>query len=307
MLAEMGIPFEVLHLASKQGGYVTRAQLVDIGMSTPAIDRRVATRDFTVVAPALYQVIPSSDHVDLMRGALLALPGAVVSHESAAHLLAFPQLPKLRPTVTVASRTTHVFPGVLVRRCDDLAPTHQTTVQGLRATNVVRTAFDLGGVLNIDEFDSIAEALLLGGRMKVRHLDRITSELARRGKPGAVASRSFVEARSGGPLDATVLERRGRGVLASGGLPVPVAQYPIPWDDGRRFDDAYPDFMFAIEWDSRSWHSQQAAMDADRARDREAAIHGWIVVRFTWRDVTTHPAAIAATVSSLLKSRRPAS
>ena len=60
----------------------------------------------------IYRVIPSQGYVDLLRGAVLTLPQAVVSHESAAHMLRFPKLPVLVPTVVVPSYTTHRFPGV---------------------------------------------------------------------------------------------------------------------------------------------------------------------------------------------------
>lgn len=193
----MGIPAEVLQLASKQGGYVTRAQLVDIGMSARAIDRRVAAGDVVVVASALYQVVPSHDYVDLLRGALLRLPNAVVSHQSAAHLLRFPRLPNLLATVTVPSHTTHVFPGVTVHRCDDLESSDITIAHGLRLTNVVRTAFDLAGVLEYEAFEKVTESLILADRMKARHLERITSRLGRRGKRGAAAVRDFLDDRAG--------------------------------------------------------------------------------------------------------------
>ncbi|MGH3649464.1 MAG: endonuclease domain-containing protein, partial [Acidimicrobiia bacterium] len=242
-----------------------------------------------------------------IRGALLALPGAVASHHSAAHLLDFPRLPKLKPTVLVASHTTHKFTGVTVRRCEDLDRSHLTIVERVRVTNVVRTAFDLAGALEFNEFDAMAEALILAGRMELRHLERMTNQLARRGKPGSRSARDFIAIRSGTDSRATILERKGHAALVAAGLPSPIAQFPIPWDPGRRFDDAYPDAMLAIEWDSRAWHEQRAAMRADRKRDREAALHGWFVARFTWQDVTENPADVGATVAALLNDRRAAS
>ena len=289
--------------AAKQGGHVARAQLLDGGMSARAVDRLVGSGELTVVESGVYQVFPSDDHIDLIRGALLALPDAVASHESAAHLLKFPRLPDLRPTVMVRSHTTHRFPNVTVRRCDDLDRTHLTKVDRIRVTNVARTVFDLAGVLQFGEFEEIAEALILSGRLELRHLERLLDELARRGKPGVRAARDFIEMRSGGDPKATKLERKGREVLAAHGLPTPEPQYPIPWDPQRRFDDAYPEAMLAIEWDSRAWHTQSKAMASDRERDREAATHRWFVVRFTWQDVTERPEEVARTVATLLKQR----
>lgn len=300
----MGITRSIVERASRQGGYITRQQLLDAGHSESAIDRMVRSADLLVVSHGTYQVFPSEDHIDLMRGAVLTLPGAVVSHQSAAHLLEFPVLPALEPTVTVASHTTHKFPGVTVRRCHDLARSHLTTFQRLRVTNVARTTFDLAGILDYDEFDAIAESLILAGRMEPRHLERIEDELARRGKRGSRSVHDFVAVRAGRDPKATTLERKARAALAAAGLPTPVPQFPIPWSPGKRFDDAYPDATLALEWDSRAWHEQRAAMTSDRARDREAAMHGWFVARFTWEEVTKRPEQVGESVAFLLRHRR---
>lgn len=301
----MALPKPLVERAARQGGYITRTQLLEAGISPSAIDRRIRSHELTVVSEGTYQVFPSAEHIDLMRGALLALPEAVASHQSAAHLLDFPRLPELVPTVMVASHTTHRFHGVIVRRCDDLEKSHLTGVSGVRVTNVARTAFDLAGILEFGEFDAIAEALILDGRLKLRHFGAMTDDLARRGKPGSRAAKDFIAIRLGGDPRATALERRGRAVLASAGLPAPVPQFPIPWDPRLRFDDAYPDARLAIEWDSRAWHLQKKAMAADRRRDREAALHAWYVIRFTWEEVTNEPEQVAATVTRLLDERRP--
>lgn len=271
-------------------------------MSASVIDRLVSQGQLVVVMAGIYQVYPTAGHTDLLRGATLALPNPVVSHQSAAFLLDFTIVPKLEPTVTVASHTTHIFPGVTVRRNDDLKPAHMTRVDGLRTTNVVRTVFDLGGVLEFTEFDAITEGLILEGRLKERHLQRIVDELARKGKPGSRAAKDFLEIRAGAKAGSTVLERKGRAVIASAGLPAPVSQFSIPWSPGKRFDDAYPEARVAIEWDSRSWHQQRAAMASDRARDRTAAAHGWFVLRFTWSDVTERPGEVSASVGRVLRN-----
>jgi len=299
----MGIARSIVERASRQGGYITRQQLLDAGHSESAVDRMVRSADLLVVSHRTYQVFASDDHLDLIRGAVLTLPDAVVSHQSAAHLLEFPVLPELEPTVTVASHTTHKFPGVTVRRCQDLERSHVTAVERLRVTNVIRTAFDLAGVLEFDEFDAIAEALVLAGRMELRHLERMENELARRGKRGSRSVHDFIDIRRGRDPRSTTLERKGRAVLAGAGLPTPIPQFPIPWSPRRRFDDAYPDATLALEWDSRAWHEQRAAMTSDRSRDREAAMYGWFVARFTWEEVTKSPQQVVDSVAFLLRKR----
>jgi Transcriptional regulator, AbiEi antitoxin/Protein of unknown function (DUF559) len=302
----MAIPKHVLDLAASQGGYVRRDQLIAQGLSPSAIDRMVNIGDMTPATTGIYRVIPSEDYVDLLRGAVLTLPKAVVSHESAAHMLRFPKLPEMVPTVVVPSYTTHRFPGVTVRRCSDLEKSDVVTVEELAVTSVVRTFFDLGGLLRFKHWDAIGESLVIAGKMELASFADMTLRLARRGKPGSRHAHDFLEARAGHDPKATILERKGREVLARAALPTPSPEYPMPWRPGRRFDDAFPDAGVAIEWDSRAWHEQRAAMSVDRRRDREAAAHGWVVLRFTWEEVTERPHEIAEAVRLLLHDRRMA-
>lgn len=299
----MGLTRRILAVANDNGGYLTRDQLRMIGLSDSAVDRLIRGGHIVPVAAGVFQVIPSDDHADLIVGALLALPDAAASHQSAAHLLRFSELPELLPTVTVVSTTTHRFPGVTVRRADDLRPEHLITVSGIRCTNGARTLFDLAGILKYRQFAPIAEAAVTTGRVKPGHLERVAHELSRRGKRGSKAVADFLEWSSRG--SGTALERRGRSILARASLPEPLSEYPIPWRPGHRFDDAYPDHRLAIEWDSRRWHERRAAMQADRDRDREAILHGWVVMRFTWDDVTKTPAKIATSVAQVLSDRDP--
>lgn len=290
-------------MAAGNGGYVTRDQLRTMGLSDSAIDRLIRLEDVVPVSSGVFQVVPSNDHADLIRGAQLALPNAVASHQSAAHLLRLPELPSLKPTLTVISTTTHRFPGITVRRADDLSPGHVVDIYGIRCTNGARTLFDLAGVLKYRHFASIAEAAISSGRVKHEQLENVAEELCRRGKRGTKAMGDFLEWNF--PGSGTALEKRGRSILKGSSVPLPIPEYPIPWTPHRRFDDAYPDHTFAIEWDSRRWHERRAAMQSDRDRDREAAIHGWVVVRFTWDDVTKNPSKIVSAVTRILADRDP--
>ncbi len=299
----MGRFADLVRLAANQGGFVNREQLLAAGMSSSAIGRRVANGEMTVVADGVYQIFPPSSHMDLLRGAVVALPDPVVSHQSAAHLLRLPRLPELVPTVTVASHTTHQFLDVTVRRMDDLTEDHLTTVEDLPVTNVARTVFDLGAVIRYRTFEDIAEAAILAQRMEVEDLANLIDQLGRRGKTGTKAARDFVTSRAGVDRRSTRLEVMGRRLLEEAGLPPTRSEYPIPWRPDRRFDDAYPEAKSAIEWDSRLWHAQMEAMRADRQRDREAAAHGWVVLRFTWHDVLDTPGEVVGAVRTLLEQR----
>jgi hypothetical protein len=206
--------------------------------------------------------------------------------------------------VVVPSHTTHRFPDVTVRRCNDLIASDIVQIDGLPVTSVARTFFDLAGLLRFSYWDSIGESLVIAEQMDLAQFEQLTQRVARRGKRGSRSAWDFLAMRAGSHPRSTILERKGRAVLASAGLPAPISEYPIPWRPSNRFDDAYPRARIAIEWDSRAWHEQRAAMASDRQRDRQAASHGWVLIRFTWDEVTKRAYEVVETVATLLRQRR---
>ncbi len=71
-----------------------------------------------------------------------------------------------------------------------------------------------------------------------------------------------------------------------------------------------PDVLFIAErvWtelDSRTWHEQRAAMDADRRKDQRALANDYAPFRFTWRHLTREWAENSADLLATLAARRP--
>ncbi|MEX1270816.1 MAG: hypothetical protein WEB55_00005, partial [Acidimicrobiia bacterium] len=182
----------------------------------------------------------------------------------------------------------------------DLDDSHVTVVGALPVTTVERTVVDIAKTRHPKHIGAIVDDLVSRGALDFSTLAQIAESVARRGKPGTVTMRSVIDERGGAMLSQSELERRARALIESSGLPQPIHEYAIPWAPERRFDDAYPEAKLAIEWDSRRFHGQLDAFEADRRRDRTAAIHGWRVVRFTWRDVVERPREIVNSIRLLL-------
>lgn len=51
-----------------------------------------------------------------------------------------------------------------------------------------------------------------------------------------------------------------------------------------------------VEIDGRAHHSDPASFERDRERQNRLVAAGWTVLRFTWRDLTSRPAHVVATV-----------
>ncbi|MEN8041675.1 MAG: type IV toxin-antitoxin system AbiEi family antitoxin domain-containing protein, partial [Actinomycetota bacterium] len=287
-------------LADRQGGVVTRNQALQIGLSDGQIDGRVARGDWMVVSQGGYRIFDLPGPLNLARAAAAVLPGAVVSHFSAAHVLDIPRVDRDTASVTVHSKTTHSFPGVRVFRTRDLDPSHSETHDGLQVTTLERTVIDLGAVLSERHLSVIVDNLIADDRCSVIETRNLLESLARRGKPGIAKLRRILDERADLPHNGTPLERAGIQLLIDAGFTDFVQECPIPWAPHRRFDIAFPSERLAVEWDSKRWHTLKAAFQQDRERDREVVEHDWRILRFTWEDVHNNPSSVITSISSVL-------
>jgi hypothetical protein len=82
-------------------------------------------------------------------------------------------------------------------------------------------------------------------------------------------------------------------IIADAGLEAPETEYRLL---GYEIDAAWPDIRLAVEVDDYETHDNRDAMDADRARDRALAVHGWRPLRVTHRDLVP---ALAAQFAAL--------
>ncbi|MEN8235035.1 MAG: DUF559 domain-containing protein [Actinomycetota bacterium] len=291
----------IAEIATSQGGAIRRDQALDSGLTKGQIDRRVRDGRWTPLGHFGYRIIDMPEALDLVRAAVATLPNAVVSHDTAAELHDMQKLRRGVATVLVHSRTTHDFPGVIVRRCHDLRDEHITEIDDLPVTTVPRTIVDLSRFLTTRHLTAVLASAVADRQTSIEAVQTVVDQVARRGKPGIRKLRWILEEREVGPRDGTPLERLGAQVLRDGGLPEPRFEYPIPWSLNQRFDVAYLKARLAIEWDSRRWHELVEAFARDRERDRQALLHGWRVVRFTWIDVTRAPDEVVSTVRQLLE------
>lgn len=285
-------------LASRQGGIVRRSQLIDLGIPASTIGDRVATGRYAAVIDGVYRVLELPRWRDRVLAAVNGLPSAIASHETAAAVLGFPDFDHTQVIVTVHSKRTHDWPGATVHRARDLASKDRSIADSIPVTSRARTLFDMAAILPESRFVDLADSVVSTGKVDVDALLEVGTRLCRRGKTGSSVVRRYLE----GAVDSGVvspLERRGLLLLKQAQISGFVTEFEIPWSPSQRFDVAFPDKRIAIEWDSRAFHTGSAAFQNDRERDRLAHLHGWRVLRFTWRDVTTRPDEVIATVISI--------
>lgn len=72
-----------------------------------------------------------------------------------------------------------------------------------------------------------------------------------------------------------------------------------------RPDFLWPDERVVVETDGFAAHGHRAAFERDRARDAELAALGYVVLRFTWRQLTEQPVLVSARLAQVLLRRAP--
>jgi hypothetical protein len=257
---------EVREFAAAHGGVVPAFELERLGLTANQIRSKVRRHGWVSLGRGAYRLFPTRDHRDSLLAAVTVLERAVVSHESAAEIHGFSRLPKGKAIVTVHSRTTHKFrfDEVLAHRNSRPRPLPR---DGRWCPSGHDGRADGGGSCGAAPSEAHrsnrgrpGESWVLDFSM----LMQIAESVARKGKPGTVTMRTVIEERGGAMRAQSELERRARALIESAGLPQPIHEFAIPWAPERRFDDAYPDAKLAIEWDSRRFHGQLEAFEADQ-------------------------------------------
>jgi very-short-patch-repair endonuclease len=105
------------------------------------------------------------------------------------------------------------------------------------------------------------------------------------------------------PDSGSVLESLCRVLLAGAGLAPEDTQRVIRTRTGvwiGRVDFAWPSARLVVEVDGFAFHSDRAAYRRDRRRGNALQRAGWLVLRFSWEDVVTHPEDVVDAVRAVL-------
>jgi very-short-patch-repair endonuclease len=261
----------VAHVAQRQWGYITTAQLHQCGASGAVITRWVDRGVLHRAHRGVYAVGHVSPAPEARWAAALLLcgDGAALSHHTALALhrlidppeivhVTFPRQVRARDRVQVHSPSMPFQRGELVR------------AKGLLATSVPRTLLDMAAVGEpVDRLvaDAVARRLV--------SLTALQAYLERRpGARGSARLRWSIE----GKQTRSGLERRFLRFLVAHGLPEPQTNVRI----GPFTVDAYwPAAGLVVEIDTIGTHGTAHSFERDRKRDAYLAARGLRVIRVT--------------------------
>ena len=280
-----------MHVDPAEAELVSRASLLDAGLTSAAIEHRIATGRLFVVHRGVYSVVPPSLlKLGGERAALLACgPGAVLSHRSAATI--FGLVPTRPRAVDVTLRGPHRRgrPGLRIH-LDQLSDGEVMRRQGMWMTSPVRTLHDLAGTDPGELAQAVNEAL-------VSRLVRPADLAPRHGRRGAAALRAVLEMNAG-PTRSEA-ERRLLRLVERARLPRPETNARLA---GYEVDALWRLQRLIVEVDGYAFHGGREAFEQDRRRDADLMVAGHRVLRVTWRQLTREPEAVAARLAVTLAS-----
>jgi very-short-patch-repair endonuclease len=292
---------EVLELAGRQWGVISRQQCRSCGLSDTAITYRQRHKGWRLVLPGVLllpgfasclaqkamgaQLWGGDEAVvcDLTAGALWQLTDVTSSR-----IHVYARKPKAPARSIIEVRRTIHLP-----RCDieDRGP--------LRLTSPTRTLIDLAAHLPESRLERALDRALLRGQTSLPRLRWRLDELARPGFHGIAAMKHLLDQKD--PRNApseSDLETLFNRCLRRHRLPAAKPQHVVR-EAGRpfpRIDFVYLDLKLGIEVVGREGHAGPAAQGYDADRHNRLTNCGWTLLYFTWHDVTTRGHQVAATI-----------
>lgn len=197
--------------------------------------------------------------------------------------------PKVVEVTVARDRRLRVHLGTKLRR-RDLDPREIVVREHLRVTalplTVVEAAARRGGGVRL--MDSALQ----------RHVDLPAlwkAHLNNKGRHGSPAARRLLRAAEDGTRSAA--ERLLAKLLRGAGITGWKANYRVA---GYKVDYAFPDVKLILETDGFAFHSDVDDFNNDRKRQNALILAGYLVLRFTWLDLTEYPERVVAQIQCAL-------
>jgi hypothetical protein len=284
-------------LVERQHGVVTRAQLLELGMTSGAIRHRMASGRLHPLMRGVYAVGRPrvSQRGRWMAAALACGPEALLSHRCAAALWGLRHFDEPGIDVVVPAGPPKRRPGIRVRRLHDHDAPARRLVDGIPVTHPVATLVDLATCVPPWQLEA---AINEADHLDLVNPERLLAALGRLpGRPGVGRLRTLLEAPTVA-LTTTQLEQRFLPLAIQAGLPVPETQV---WLGGYRVDFFWPSLGLVVEADSLRYHRTPFKQARDKRRDNAHAGSGLTTLRFTHSQVRHEPDYVRRTLARTVR------
>lgn len=285
---------EIAERAGAQFNRLARSQLLDIGLSSSAIKRRLAAGTLVAVEEGVLAVAPVLEHDEWGRwmGATLTAPDSFLSYQSSGAAWGFWTLPRALETITrPGNGGPRRHGGVLVRRSSTLEGECETR-RGIPITSPPRTLVDLASVVSHRALGrAVREAIRLERTTLPLILDSLGRHPRRR---GVWRLRPVIARYSGLPLERarSGAEIRALEILRAADRPLPNLNFRIA---GMEADLSWPRDRLIIEIDGGPFHLDVGEDARKEKRWRDA---DWRVERLPSDEIYDRPERLLALAPS---------
>jgi len=280
---------------SERGGCASAAELI-ARCGRRAVRTAVALGDLVRARRGIYIAADLSE-----PQVAAAQVRGIVSHQNAALLLGLAvALQPDRPHVTVPRHRHLAHARAQVHWADLRADEHVDAV-----TTALRTVVDCARTLPFGQALVIADSALAQGKVARGELREAAAAVRGHGRAAALRVAEAADRRAASPLESLV-----RAFTLEAGMHA--APQATIADDAffARVDLADLERGIVVEADSYLHHATREGFERDCKRYDDLAVRGWLVLRFTWRQVMNDPAWVKATLVAamrLARTRRPRS
>jgi len=290
-------------LARRQHGVVSLDDLLELGLSASAVRSRVASGRLHRVHRGVFAVGPArlNRRGQLMAAVLACGRDAAVGYRCSCELHEVLTRRGSIIDIVSPSRSGRRLAGVRVHSGATLAPDDVVLIDDIPCTSLARTLLDVAEDGPRRDVERALDRAEQGRILDMRAIDDVLARA--NGRRGAKLLRAVLaEHRVGSTLTRNELEEAFLAICRDLERPPDATNVWIPFPEG---DGAEADFLWRrqgliAEADGRDPHTIRRAFNADRRRDARLMLLGWRVARFTWQQVTSEPAYVAATLRGLL-------
>jgi len=281
---------------------VTSVQLEAAGLGHNAIAHRVREGRLHRLHRGVYLVgtaIPSE--LAREQAALLACPGTLLSHRSAALVWKLPVRPGSLIEVTCIGNSRGPRQGIRIHRVPALHPRDVRRHKGLPLTAPARTLLDLAAVIPKETLEqAVAEAI--ARRLVSASALRETLERSPR-RHGAKALRELLDRPTAPAWTRSKPERLMLALVRRHRLPEPATNIQLEeWN----VDFLWRDKGLVVEVDTYSFHSSPASWERDHQKQTDLEDCGLTVRRVTKRQLEEQPDSVAGRLKRWLSPASPA-
>jgi predicted transcriptional regulator of viral defense system len=296
------IPAAAAETAHWQEGAISRRQLLEAGLSSQLIKRRVERERWQQLYRGVYAVFngPPPRGTWLWAAVLRAGEGAVLSHQTAAELHGLIDSPSQAIHLTVPSTRRITTPGLVLRLSHRISQAKQPNRDPPRTT-VEETVLDLAELSRT--FDDACGWITKACGKRLTTEEKLRAALAMRKKMRWRPELNDVLAAAGNGIHSVLEYRYLRDVERAHGLPRSRHQVRVVIDGKVVYRDAYyEEYQLAVELDGRLAHPEEERW-RDSHRDNQAGVLGVETRRYSWRDVYAHPCETALLQAQILRGR----